>query len=529
MALTYFDAVMNNPAQAIRMMITYAVCIPLAIFMGYIMTEVGNRPDYSNLFVVGLVAAVLVSPIFIKWYYPIMIFGLGCPMYVFFLKGNPPLGQVVVIIGFTLAFIERTMNSERRFIKATAMTMPMLYTVAMVLMTAELTGGIGLHTLGGDTGGGKKYVELFIGVATFFALISRRIPKEQRTLYIAFLFLAGLPAFISDLFPVLPAPLNYINLLFPPSNIHNDGTQLTFGLTRLGAFATTAGCMANYLMARHGLRGIFNGQHPVRMGFFITAMILTMLGGFRLTLISYSETIFLLFFIEGLHRTKLLLVFVLGGTLFAAMVIPFANKLPYTFQRSLSFLPLNFDSAAVLDGDASKIWREQIWADTWPKVPQYLLLGKGYALHIEDFNLMGGGAFEGTGSGFDHSQEGLAISMDYHNGPLSTLMPFGIWGMISYLWVALAALYVLYRNFRYGEQDLKTVNALLLVMAANRFFGYFFLFGAYSQDIGEFAKLAGFSIALNWGIKAAPGIQAATGQMIRRLPQRPDHPRIQPA
>ena len=521
---------MTNPAQAIRMLITYAVCIPLAILMGYIMTEVGSHPDYSNLFVVGLVVAVLISPVFIKWHYPIMVFGLGCPMYCFFLKGNPPLLQVVVILGFILALVERALNSERHFLKAPVMVWPMLFTVAMALVTAELTGGIGLKTLGGDVGGGKKYLTLFIGVATFFALISRPIPKEKRGLYIGFIFLAGLPAFVSDIFPVLPAPLNYINLLFPPSSATTgEGGSFSFGVTRLGAFATTAGCIANYLLARHGMRGIFNGQHPIRLGFFLMAMMMTMLGGFRLTVIGYTEILFLLFFMEGLHRTRLLLVFLLGGTLFAAVVIPFASKLPITFQRSLSFLPLNFDSAAVMDADGSKKWREEIWQDTWPKVPQYLLLGKGYALHQEDFNQMGGGAFAGVGAGFDHSLEGLAVSMDYHNGPLSTLMPFGVWGLISYVWVALAAIYILYRNYRYGDPEIKTVNAILLIMSLSRFSGYFFLFGSYADDIGELAKLSGFSIALNWGIRSAPAAAATAKQMIRRLPPRPDHPRIQPA
>ena len=512
-----------------RMLITYAVCIPLAIFMGYIMTEVGNRPDYSNLFVIGIVIATLTSPIFIKWHYPIMVFGVGCPMYCFFLKGNPPLLQVVVILSLGLAIIERTLNSDRRFIKASAMTWPLLYTLAMALFTAEMTGGIGLKTLGGDVGGGKKYVALFIGIGTFFALTSRKIPKEKRNLYVALFFLSGAPAFISDLFPVLPSPLNSINLLFPPSASTADSGFGT-SILRLGAFGSTAAVIANFMMAKFGLRGIFSNQHPGRFLLFCMVMMLTMMGGFRSVLISYAMVIFMLFFIEGLHRTKMLLVFGLGGILCFSLLVPFANKLPNSFQRSLSFIPMiNVDPAAKLDADGSKEWREQMWADTWPKVPQYLLLGKGYALHAEDFALMGGGEFVGLGANLDASQQGLAISMDYHNGPLSTLMPFGIWGAISYLWVTLATLFVLYRNFRYGDQELKTVNAYLLVMALQRFLGYFFLFGAYSGDIGEFAKLAGFSVALNWGIQRASSLKPALNPAIRRLPPHPGRPQTQPA
>jgi hypothetical protein len=488
---------------------------------------VGNRPDFSNLFVVGLVVAVLTSPILIRWHYPIMVFGLGCPMYCFFLKGNPPLMQVVVILSLGIAIVERTINSERRFIKCPTMVWPLLFTAAMALMTAQLTGGIGLKALGGDTGGGKKYIQIFIGVATFFALISRKIPKEQRNLYVALFFLAGVPAFFSDLFPVLPSPLNYINLLFPPAaGAADNGFEL--GLSRLGALATTGGVIANYMLARYGLRGICSAQHPFRLLLFGTMLITTLFGGFRIVLIAYIMILTILFFLEGLHRTRMVLVFAMAGLLVGTLLVPFANKLPFTFQRALSFLPLKLDPVAKMDADGSKEWRERMWADVWPKVPQYLLLGKGYALHAEDFAAMGGGAFAGLGTGLDQSQDGLAISMDYHNGPLSTLMPFGVWGMISYLWVTLATLFVLYRNWRYGDAEIKTVNALLLVMAFQRFFGYFFLFGAYSGDLGEFAKLAGFSVALNWGIKKAPGLKAMEHPRFRRPPLAPPASEAQP-
>ena len=257
-------------------------------------------------------------------------------------------------------------------------------------------------------------------------------------------------------------------------------------------------------------------------------LLVTLLGGFRIVLITYIMILIMLFFLEGLHRTRMVLVFAMVGIMGATLLVPFANKLPFTFQRALSFLPLNLDPVAKMDADGSKEWRERMWADVWPKVPQYLLLGKGYALHAEDFAAMGGGAFAGLGTGLDQSQDGLAISMDYHNGPLSTLMPFGVWGMISYLWVTLATLFVLYRNWRYGDAEIKTVNAFIMALALQTFIGYFFLFGAYSSDIGTFAKLAGFSVALNWGIKRAPARNTVAHPRFRRPPLAPPAPQAQP-
>jgi hypothetical protein len=229
---------------------------------------------------------------------------------------------------------------------------------------------------------------------------------------------------------------------------------------------------------------------------------LTMIGGFRVVLITYLCIFAMLFYLEGLHRTPMVLPLIFGLLVGCVLIVPFADKLPATFQRSLSFIPgLNLDPEVVLNADGSKAWREGIWADTWPKVPQYLLLGKGYGLSAEDFTMMGDGTFaNGIASKMDQSQVALAISGDYHNGPLSTLMPFGIWGAIAFLWVSVTALYILYRNYKYGDADLKTVNAFFLVVALQKFFGFFFIFGAYSNDLGEFAKLAGFSIALNWCI-----------------------------
>ena len=501
---------MTNPAAAIRALVTYAVCIPLAALVGWMLC---NPLDYGTLGFFGLIALLLISPVLIRWHYPLLVFGLGSPIFCFFLKGNPPLSQVVVILCLTLAIIDRTMSSDKRFMSVPAITWPLLFTAAMVYFTAEMTGGIGLKALGGEVAGGKKYVALFIGIATYFALTSRTIPKEHRNLYVALFFLPGVVQFISDLFPVLPSPLNYINLLIPPSDGGTEGVS-----ARLSGVGYSASVIANFMIAKYGLRGILRGDRPVRFFLFFGFLSLTLIGGFRIVLVGYAQTLTLLFFMEGLHRTRVLPVALLGAVLGAALLIPFASKLPSSFQRSLSFLPLKLDPTVVMDADGSKKWREEMWADTWPKVPDYLLLGKGYALSKEDFLMMGDGVFSGSQVAMDKSTTPLAISGDYHNGPLSTLMPFGIWGAISFLWVSAATFFVLYRNFKFGDAELATVHRYLLVIFCMGFVGFFFLFGAYVNAIGDFAKFAGFSIALNQGV-CARKVQAAVVHRIKPLPR----------
>jgi hypothetical protein len=488
---------MTNPTAALRMLITYAIVIPAAVLVGYLLT---NPLDYGTLGFLGFMLLIIVSPVFIKWHYPILVFGLSCPMTCFFLIGKPPLWQLVVLISLTIAIVERTLNSERRFIRVPAMTGPLLFIAGMAYVTAELTGGIGLHALGGDTGGGKKYINVFVGVATYFALTSREIPRSKWKWYLALYMLPAVLGLIGDLFPYLPSPLNTINLLFPPTQSFEQGVVI--GTTRLASLSFAVSTTTLFLLARYGLRGIFDGTKPWLAMLFLASLPLSMLGGFRS---AFGETLLLLgliFFLEGLHRTRLFPLLLLLGVVGVSGLAVFSNQLPYTMQRSMCFLPFfKWDGAAVADAEGSSEWRYAMWRDTWPKVPDHLLLGKGCALSQEDFQNIGTGEFSQLGAAhIDASNQPLAISGDYHSGPLSTLMLFGIWGAIGIVWLMAATLFVLYRNYRYGDPQLQVLNAYLLASGTTAVISFLFIFGAFTNEVGNFAKMAGFSIAMNWGV-----------------------------
>src|ERR1035437_8905033 len=99
---------MTNPASVMRMLFTYVICIPVAILVGYLLT---NPLDYGALGFLGLILAVIISPLFIKWHYPIMVFGLAFPAQMFFLKGNPSFGSIMVMLSLGITIVERTVNS----------------------------------------------------------------------------------------------------------------------------------------------------------------------------------------------------------------------------------------------------------------------------------------------------------------------------------------------------------------------------------------------------------------------------------
>ena len=93
------------------------------------------------------------------------------------------------------------------------------------------------------------------------------------------------------------------------------------------------------------------------------------------------------------------------------------------------------------------------------------------------------------------------VAGDYHSGPLSVMIPFGIFGAITFVWFLIAAGRALHLNFRYSEPELHKVNALLLSLFLARVVLFFFIFGGLYSDLAHFAGLVGFSVALNGGIR----------------------------
>ena len=64
-----------------------------------------------------------------------------------------------------------------------------------------------------------------------------------------------------------------------------------------------------------------------------------------------------------------------------------------SIQRSLAVLPLiPIDPVVRMDAEASSEWRMQMWRDVVPQIPQYLIVGKGYAFSATELAQQGGAA-----------------------------------------------------------------------------------------------------------------------------------------
>lgn len=483
---------MTNASALFRSLIVYSVCLPLAIFIGYLLA---TPTDLGSYVPVALLLLTLSIPLFLKWHHPWLVLMWNCSAGLYFLPGKLPFATWLVFISFSISLLGYIMNRKLKFIYVPSMVRPLLFILLVVVVTAKFTGGLGLGNLGGsDTIGGKRYLFIFAAIVGYFALTAHRIPIQKAVLYTNMFFLSNTVMAVANLAAIISPSLYFIYLIIPPDTAGLVPTSSA--ILRLSGLAAACEAIIFWLLARYGVEGILDSRKYWRFLAFICLGVLSLLGGFRsmvLTLILISG---IMFYLEGLFRTRLLPAGFLAVILAAAVAIPFANQLPLSMQRSLSFLPLNLDTEAVLSSKESTDWRLEMWEAVLPTVPQYLILGKGYGIDAGDLDMLTHGMNRG-----EMGQAGSMIAGDYHSGPLSLIVPFGLFGVAGFIWFLVAGFRVLKKNYRFGDPALQRVNRFLLALFWVKVVEFVFVFGVFNGDLFKFVGIIGLSIALNGGVR----------------------------
>jgi len=79
---------MSNVHSILRSLIIYAICIPLAVFLGYVLSDPLDRGSFVT---VAVVLSVLCAPVLIRFHYPLMLLSWNMIAVLFFLPGQPQL------------------------------------------------------------------------------------------------------------------------------------------------------------------------------------------------------------------------------------------------------------------------------------------------------------------------------------------------------------------------------------------------------------------------------------------------------
>ena len=496
---------MTQSSSLPRQLIVLAVILPLAAMVGYMLATPDSTKTFLFLF---LVLGVITAPIFLRWHHPLLVVAWNASAYFILLPGQPAFWMLFAFISLFISVLNKIMDRETPWINVPSITWPLFFLGFVVMLTTKLTGGLGLAALGSETFGGKKTVFVLTAMVGYFALSCQPVPIHKAHRYVALYTLSGLTAVISNL-AYMAGPAFWFLYYFVPTDYAMSqavedfyGSVLAVRFTRLTGVTVAATAVFHYLLVRYGIRGVF--QHPFRILLLILLLAMTTLGGFRSALVLCAFLFALQFCFERLYRTRLILALLVGGAIGGALLVPFAGSLPLSVQRSISFLPVEIDPLARADADHSVQWRIEMWKTLGTQIPRYFWIGKGYAINPTDMYL----AEESKRRGYGGPYEVSMLSGDYHSGPLSVQIPFGIFGTLGFVWFLAASIRALYRNYRYGDAALNTINTFLLSFFIARTISYFLLFGSFHSDLALFAGVVGLGICLNGGVAKPPPEEA---------------------
>jgi O-Antigen ligase len=484
---------MTSATTLLRSLIVYGLCLPLAAFLGYLLA---TPLDFTTFLIVGFVLFVMVFPLFLRWHHPWMIACWNMSAVLFFLPGHPPLWMCLAGMSLLISVLQFAINRERRFLSVPSLTWPLILLAVVVVITAKLTGGVGIRTLGSEFYGGKRYVLVLSSILAYFAFTSRTIPAGRGTLYVVLFFLGSATMAMSTLAGTISPSFNFLFLIFPPESV-TDLTQSVVGdpgfIIRPGGLSVLGTGVFCALLAKYNLQGIFDARNPLKLLALLAFIFISLLGGYRSVLVIFMLTLFLLFCLEGLFRSRMLPVAVLALVLGSALLAAFAIHLPLSVQRSLALLPINIDPEVKMNAEFSNEWRLRMWREVIPEIPQYLLVGKGYGFSAVDMDI----AYKGSRS---RDLEGSELSVDYHSGPLSVILPLGLFGAIFFFWFLGSCIRVMYLNFKFGDPSLQRLNTFLLAYFLAKTVFFCAVFGSLYVDLTTFVGLVGLSVSLNGGV-----------------------------
>jgi hypothetical protein len=485
-----------------RTLLIFVFILPLAVLMGFMLAD----PLMStNMAFIGGVLFALMLPIALAAHHRALIWLSGAYMNAFFLPGQPYMWMIMAFFSFGISVLSRPLaRNKLKPIWPRSVAMPLIFILGVVVVTALLTGGIGLKVLGSQVFGGRKYLLILGAVVGFFALTFQAVPRKNALRDTSAFCLAPLTACVSNIAYMLGPAFYFLFLLFPVELALNQASAnvapVLVGVKRISGFGPAAIGLGMFVLMRFGIRGLLDFSRPLRFVFFCSIVFLGWLSGFRSAFATIGVVFIVQFFAEGLHRTRFAMIFVAGGLMIYGFLFTFATSLPLAAQRAISFLPITIDRTAALDAQGSWEWRLEMWNIVAKEIPQYLWLGKGYVVDPGDLAL----ADEAVRRGFASSYDIFIKVGDYHSGPLSVLIPFGILGALGFIWFVSAAIRVLWNNMRYGEAELKQINTFLFSLFLGRLIFFTFFFGGLELDLWLFASIVGFNISLNSGVKKAP-------------------------
>jgi len=377
------------------------------------------------------------------------------------------------------------------------------------LITVFFRNPVGINVLGGDRVGGRPYVDVVLGVFIYLILRKETIsPKIARLIPLVWLggeIFNALGGLVGLYLPTLGSKIGMLYSGFLPE-FGKEGMSVEVGETRLGSLQSFGTTMILFIVCSVNPTHLIRPQNFLKLGGYFLGLILIMLSGFRNALMN----VFLVTALGAVLRDKfmgvfkvIVIVFIVG---LSGVLLSYSSiNLPWTFQRTLSFLPGNWDPSAVAAAKDSSEWRYEMWriALSSDKYIHNKLLGDGFGVSRPDYERMMDAMLGGVGFvGESVTQERFMVSGQFHSGPVSSIRFVGYVGLVFFLVLLLILAkraYQMIVDSRGTPYQFVTLFIGIPILIYPIFF--LFVFGAYENDIISILFYAGIVKMITSSIK----------------------------
>lgn len=331
-------------------------------------------------------------------------------------------------------------------------TLWFVFFALIVVMTAFYRGS-GLRVLGSELWGGFAYINILLSCAFIYSVIHLKIDNKHLHLYLSMMCLLSFIPLVSELINrgiVGDSDLKYFfqGLL---NNINED-LIIVEEEERFRTFAQPAIFMCLLAFICNTDDNLSESRGLLFFIFIFFSFMIGSLSGHRIVIITIILIIFFQHWLKNQFDSKFLIKGVLIAVTTGFFFFLFSDYLPSEMRRSFSWLPWVKSE----DASNSSEWRLLVWAIAWIELPNYWLIGKGLAFSY---------------SNLEYAQmtdvanvEWAVITNNYHNGPLSVMIGFGVLGLFALigLWVTLIKRYNYYIYSDWGE-DIQRKQYFIIV------------------------------------------------------------------
>jgi len=469
---------MVNPAvgQQIKIFLICAVALLLAIFLG---AQIGGE-NYADLALgAGIVLLAGITFLSGRFFWVITIassFLLGTFP---FLGGQFTPFQILMVIGVTKFFLGDVVLKRTKLQVAPGFDAFLIVCFMAVLTSHGIHDRFGMKFLGSSIWGGRHYVNVFVGLAAYAVIQSVPMPnKLWAKLPFAILAVTTFDLVIGIITAIFPASIYKIYPFYSAVSIAGfeeivSGESVT---GRIGAFGNFGFTLILIVLSTVSLGHILHPSSFRRLVLLGIGGLSVLYSGFRSAVLNS----FLGVLIAGVRDLKgrvvwlVVLLIIFLGTL--AMVNSAVIRLPKQIQRSLTFLPGDWDSEMVSNAADSNEFRKQVWT-VWTRqyFPAHPWIGRGFGFRSEK-------AQRSIYQTDIYDTVATIESGNIHNGFLASLDAMGIVGTIFFvIWnlrLLIRTLRVPFRGDDPGGVVLRFVALYLGVSIITYWTG--------AQDVGSF-------------------------------------------